>query len=98
MEEINGNQRVYNVSEIKGLMNLSSDNRKTYIHYIKLYIVASTCHICATQAPARCPLARVMENYFKNMNTRVLMEPILLLLLLLLLFLLIYQFDKVSIP
>ena len=33
----------------------------------------------------------LMENYFKNMNTRVLSEPILLLLL-------IYQFEKLSIP
>ena len=34
----------------------------------------------------------MMENYFRNMNTRVLSEPILLLLLL------IYQFEKLSIP
>ena len=33
----------------------------------------------------------VMENYFRNMNTRVLSEPILLLLL-------IYQFEKLPIP
>ena len=36
---------------------------------------------------------KMMENYFKNMNTKVLSEPILLLLLLL-----IYQFEKLSIP
>ena len=35
----------------------------------------------------------MMENYFKNMNTRVLSEPILLLLLLLL----IHEFEKLSI-
>ena len=38
----------------------------------------------------------VMENYFRNMNTRVLSEPILLLLLLFLLFL-IHQLEKLSI-
>ena len=36
------------------------------------------------------------ENYFRNMNTRVLSEPILLLLLLFLLFL-IHQLEKLSI-
>ena len=36
----------------------------------------------------------LMENYFINMNTRVLGEPILLLLLLLI----IYQIEKLSIP
>ena len=40
-------------------------------------------------------IAKVMENYFRNMNTRVLSEPILLLLLLLLF--LIHQLEKLSI-
>ena len=44
-----------------------------------------------TTESKKLPGEFLMENYFKNMNTRVLSEPILLLLL-------IYQFEKLSIP
>ena len=77
MEEIKGNQRVYNVSEIKGLINLSSDNRKTYIHYIKLYIVNINMCPRVTSAPRRHPRAvhvvepRGLECHVASTCTRV---------------------------
>ena len=90
MEEIKANQRVYKVSEIKGLINLSSDNQKTYMHYIKLYIVNINIHPRVTSAPRRHPRAvhvaepRGSECHVASTCTRAKYTPIFVIFLIIL--------------